>query len=205
MDIHIRSLKDKQQFLDEDQVAEHLGINSTLWSIFGVIWDSSQILARYMHDFQIEGKKILEVGGGLGLTSLVLNQRLADITCTDYHPEVGNFLEVNTSLNSDRAIPYFQADWANITENNQKFDLIIGSDLLYEANHAVLLSTFLESYAKDNCEIIIVDPGRRHLKSFTTLMKALSYSHQQEKFGDQNHQTSSCKGTINRYVKGKLD
>ncbi len=37
-DIHLRTLKDKQQFSDKDKKAEDLGISSATWSLFGVIW-----------------------------------------------------------------------------------------------------------------------------------------------------------------------
>ena len=55
-------------------------------------WDSSQVLARLMVDFNIEGKRILELGCGMALSSLLLNRRGGDITATDYHPQAGVFL-----------------------------------------------------------------------------------------------------------------
>ncbi|MDE8603082.1 hypothetical protein M3I01_009105 [Marinomonas sp. RSW2] len=51
-----------------------------------------------MFKHEVKGLKILEVGCGIELASLVLNHRLADITATDYHPEAGNFLNENTLL-----------------------------------------------------------------------------------------------------------
>ena len=87
VDIHVRTLRDKQEFLDNDNVAEKLGISSAQWSLFGVVWPSSEVLAHFMFDFDTKGKRILEIGCGIGLTSLLLNQRKADITATDYHPE----------------------------------------------------------------------------------------------------------------------
>lgn len=42
MDIHVRTLRDKQQFSDINQLAENLGISSASWPIFGVVWDSSR-------------------------------------------------------------------------------------------------------------------------------------------------------------------
>jgi predicted nicotinamide N-methyase len=195
----VRSLRDKQQFQDDEDVAKGLGINSTLWPIFGVVWDSAQILAHYMCDFDIIGKKTLEVGCGLGLASLMLNQRHADITCTDYHPEVQAFLDVNTNLNTGRDIPFILADWAVRSHSIERFDLIIGSDLLYEESHALLLSEFLERFAKAKCEIIIVDPGRGRLNKFTHLMQSLSFSFSQKKPKEHCYLASPFKGTINIY------
>ncbi len=84
-------LRDVLQFEDPDGVAGKLGISSAAWPIFGVIWPSGEVLANLMLDYQIKGKRVLEVGCGIALASLVLNQRDADITATDHHLPPGTF------------------------------------------------------------------------------------------------------------------
>ena len=110
-DVHLCTLRDRQQFHDPEGVAELLGISSATWPIFGIIWPSSLALAQFMQTYSIEKKRVLEVGCGIALPSLLLNARQADITATDYHPEVEPFLIRNTSLNNGAAIAYEQADW----------------------------------------------------------------------------------------------
>lgn len=175
IEIHVRTLKDTQQFSDKGDIALNLGINSASWPLFGVIWPSGEILAHLMHEYEIENKKILEIGCGIGLASLVLNHRQADITATDYHPEVQNFLNENTKLNGDEEIPFIHTGWADV-KNLSKYDLIIGSDLLYERDHVELLSTFIQNCAKQNCEVIIVDPGRGNYSKFNKIMIGLGFS-----------------------------
>jgi len=41
-----------------------------------------------MLDYKTEGKRILEIGCGIDLSSLLLNEKHADITVNDDHPEV---------------------------------------------------------------------------------------------------------------------
>lgn len=159
-DIHVRTLRDKQQYSDVNGEAEKLGISSATWPIFGVIWPSGYILANLMFDFNIEKKRILEVGCGIGLASLVLNHRNADITATDYHPEAEKFLDINAELNQDKNIPFVRAEWAGTNNLLGKFDLIIGSDLLYEREHFEALSYFINQHADSCCQVILVDPGR---------------------------------------------
>ena len=60
-DIHLRTLLDKQQFADQLGEAESFGISSAQWPLFGVIWDSSKVLAHEMLEFDIAGKRILEL------------------------------------------------------------------------------------------------------------------------------------------------
>tara|TARA_R110002096_G_scaffold44524_9_gene119900 strand:- start:60014 stop:60622 length:609 start_codon:yes stop_codon:yes gene_type:complete len=201
MDIHVRSLRDTQEYSDDEGVSEAIGISNSNWSLFGVVWGSSLTLARLMFDYSLEGRRILEVGCGLGLASLVLNHRLADISATDYHPNSEEFLLLNSKLNGDADIPFVRANWADGNIGLGEFDLIIGSDLLYERGHAETLSTFIDQHAKPICEVIIVDPGRGQLSRFGKLMVARGYS-------DVHHDPSAVvaegeppRGQTHRYLR----
>ncbi len=201
LDIHLRSLRDNQQFFDKDKVAEELGISSAQWPLFGIVWDSGEVLARLMARQDIIGKRILEVGCGLGLASLVLNERLADISATDYHPEVESFLKINVSLNSGEEIPFEQSDWNDLPTELGKFDLIIGSDLLYEVEHVELLSTFIDAHANPDSEIILVDPGRGNHAKFSKLMVKLGFEHSQRKLNIEEQSHTNFNGRVLRYIR----
>jgi predicted nicotinamide N-methyase len=167
VDIHIRTLRDRQQYLDVDGVAGNLGISSATWPLFGVVWASGEVLAHLMFGYEVEGIRILEVGCGIALASLVLNHRLADITATDYHPEVEHFLVENVQLNKGKAIPFVRTGWGDADSSLGEFDLVIGSDLLYERGHVELLAGFIDRHARPHCEVILVDPGRGHHARFS--------------------------------------
>lgn len=160
VDVHICTLRDNQEFYDPDGVAEKLGISSATWPLFGIVWPSALVLAHHMLDVETDSKRILEVGCGVGLSSLLLNKQEADITATDYHPEADTFLQRNALLNGDKPIAFERIDWADNDGELGKFDLIIGSDLLYEDEHAPLLAEFIDGHANTHCKVIIVDPGR---------------------------------------------
>lgn len=185
-DIHVCTLRDKQEFSDPNEVAEDLGISPSLWPLFGVVWPSSVVLAHHINDYETDGKRILEVGCGMALTSLLLNKQGADITASDYHPEVQTFLNRNTELNDDQAITFERADWAEEDDTLGQFDLIIGSDILYEDGHIEQLASFINNHANPSCEIILVDPGRGRK---TKLSKKLAefgfdYTHTQPEHTD---------------------
>src|SRR5512135_2114349 len=107
----IRTLRDRRQFSDRDGCAERAGISSASWPIFGIVWPAGLALAEEMSRFPVGGKRILEVGCGIGLPSLVLQQRGADITACDYPPLAEEFLRHNTALNHLAPICYFNAPW----------------------------------------------------------------------------------------------
>ncbi len=198
-DIHVRTLRDRQQYADAEGIADALGIIPAHWPLFGVIWPSGEILARLMFDYESKGKRILEVGCGIGLASLVLNHQGADITATDHHPEVENFLRFNSNLNNDKQIPFVRADWSEIHDNSDQFDVIIGSDLLYEETHADQLSNFINRHAKPHCEVIIVDPARGNKGKFNKKMVTLGFSFQESRPTVFNSLGSPFKGWIMNY------
>lgn len=176
LDIHLRTLRDTQQYSDDDNIAGDLGISSASWPLFGVVWKSSRVLANLMVDYEVTGLRVLEVGCGIGLASLVLNHRGADITATDIHPDVEMFLRINVGLNGGDDIPFERCGWEDTAAGGLgRFDLIIASDVLYERDHADLLSAFIENHARRHCQVLIVDPGRGHSPRFGRNMVALGY------------------------------
>lgn len=205
IDIHLRTLRNRQEYNDDDDVAARLGIHSSNWSMYGVVWASGEMLARLMLDHDIEGKRILEVGCGIGLASLVLNRRDADITATDYHPNAETFLQENSCLNNGRQIPFVRTGWADEVTDLGEFDLIIGSDLLYEYEQAVLLANFIDQHAKQQCMMLIVDPGRKHHKRFSRIMVERGYSHHQSTPDNIDTLTQPVRGSdkfqIHRYIR----
>jgi len=198
-DIHLCTLRDKQEFHDPTGVAEKLGISSATWPLFGVIWPSSLVLAHYISDYNTTSKRILEVGCGMALSSLLLNKQDADITATDYHPEVQTFLQRNVLLNGGEAIAYEQADWANKEDNLGLFDLIIGSDLLYEDEHIELLASFIEAHSKPACEVIIVDPRRGRKNKLSARMIEFGFTSSQQKPSHTDYLDHEFKGHILKY------
>ena len=198
-DIHVQTLRDKQQFADVGGVASGFGISSAAWPMFGVIWASGEILAHLMYEHEIEGLRILEVGCGIALASLVLNHRLADITATDHHPEAGRFLRENADLNKDRNIPFVRAGWGDADTDLGTFDLIIGSDLLYEKDHVELLAGFIDQHTSPHGEVILVDPGRGHHARFSKKMVGMGYSHSQCKPEAVEYLSHPFRGQILKY------
>lgn len=199
IDIHLCTLRNKQEFHDPAGIAESLGISSASWPLFGVIWPSSLVLAHYILHYQTESKRILEVGCGMALTSLLLNKQLADITATDYHPEAAKFLKRNTLLNDDRDIAFEQVNWANKDDQLGLFDLIIGSDLLYEDEHIDLLACFIERHSNVRCDVVLVDPGRGRKNKLRRRMSEFGFSSKFLKPVHTNYLDEEFKGHILKF------
>jgi predicted nicotinamide N-methyase len=175
-DIHLCTLRDKQQFSDPKGSADALGISSATWSMFGVVWDSSRVLANFMLESEVQGKRILEIGCGVALTSLMLKQRKMDITATDHHPDAHEQLKRNSLLNNGDPIPFVRSAWKDEDNKLGRFDVIIGSDVLYDRRHLQTLAGFFARHAKPQAEIILVDPGRGECARFSKLLIAQGYN-----------------------------
>lgn len=175
-DYHVCALQDNQQFADPDGSAERAGVSSAQWPLFGQVWPSGLVLAEAMSTHEVAGLRILELGCGLALSSLVLQQRGADITASDLHPLAEAFLLDNAYRNGLPPIAYRDLPWAVPDDTLGHFDLIIGSDILYERDHAALLAALVQRHALPHSEVVIADPGRGNGGAFGKAMHLLGYT-----------------------------
>jgi predicted nicotinamide N-methyase len=166
----LRVLSDTQQFADPDGHGERLGISSAQWSLFGQVWPAGRLLAQAMQRFDVEGKRILELGCGIGLASLVLQRRGADVVASDAHPLAEVFLAYNAALNGLPALHYRQLRWDTPLPTLGRFDAIIASDVLYERGHAELIDAVVERHASPCAEVLVTDPGRGNSARFSHLL-----------------------------------
>lgn len=159
----------------------------------------SQILARVMLQESLVGKRILEMGCGIALPSIVIKHLGGDITASDYHPLAETFLLQNAILNLLEPICFHAGDWNAVDSALGRFDLIIGSDLLYEPQHIQLLSAFIHEHAQPQVDIVIVDPGRGSHRAFARAMEQLGYTHVWSDLGDYRQEGVKPKGFILRF------
>ena len=171
-DLIVRSLKDRQQFSDPDGEAERAGISSATWPLFGHAWPSGRILADHMGTIDIAGRRVIELGCGLGLASLVMHRAGADVTASDIHPLAETFMRANIALNDMAPMPFRCGDWSRNDDALGRFGLLVGSDLLYERSQAGDLSEFIDQHANASADVIIVDPNRGQRAAFRKLMAA---------------------------------
>lgn len=182
-DLRIRALLDQAQHADPDGLAAAAGISSAQWPLFGLLWPAGQQLAGVMALRPLPaGESILEIGCGLALASLVCHRRGALVTASDCHPLAGAFLLENLRLNALAPMRYCHGDWGDGTGQPQaprvagRFELIIGSDVLYERDDGGTLPRFLQRHATAVGEVLIVDPDRGNRGAFTRRMALMGYT-----------------------------
>jgi predicted nicotinamide N-methyase len=150
----------------------------TLCPYFGVVWPSARALAQVLAEVdsrELARKGVLEVGCGLALPSLVAARRGAYVTASDYHPDIEAFLSRNLAHNGlEGRVKYVHQDWTKIPLA-ARYDWVVGSDILYERQHPAFVARALAAAVAPGGRIVVADPGRPYLQSFTDEMAALGF------------------------------
>ena len=200
----LRVLVDTQQFADPDGHSARIGISSAQWSLFGQVWPAGRLLAQAMHRFDIGGKRIMELGCGIGLASLVLKRRGADVVATDAHPLAEVFLAYNAALNDLSALHYRQLRWNQALPTLGRFDVIIASDVLYERDHAELIAGVVERHALPLAEVLVTDPGRGNSARFSRLLADQGFEVDTEHCPMDDADAPPHRGRMLHYRRGSL-
>lgn len=209
-DLIICSLLDRMQYFDPLGDAERLGISSATWPLFGLLWPSGAHLAARLAQRPVRpSEKILEVGCGLALASLVGHRRGADVTASDCHPLAPCFLTENLRLNSLLPMKYRHGHWGSgdststpgiVTKDGSvsgEYDLIIGSDLLYDRDASIALAEFIARHAAADGEVWIIDPDRGNRPAFNRHMASLRFDRREERLNTPaSASTEAYKGRL---------
>jgi hypothetical protein len=100
------------------------------------------------------------------------------------------FLAENLRLNGLPPMKYVHGDWESAGDDAAAtagrlppggFDLIVGSDVLYERDAGGALAGFVSRHAKASCEVWIVDPDRSNRPAFNRHMAAAGFARHEER------------------------
>ena len=173
--------------LDEsiDILCEHFGEDDQDQSLaeehcpyFGVMWEAGIGLGQFLTREMCEGKRILEIGCGLALPSFIATRFGATVIATDFHADVPLFLEVNKKRNNvyfDYQVMNWRSEIERAKNSLGQFDLVLGSDILYESQHPMQVALALIAFLKPGGKIILSDPGRAYVQKFISSMRELGY------------------------------
>jgi len=133
------------------------------------IWEASLILADHLVN-QSQSKKILELGAGLGTIGIIAESFGYMVTSTEYDSQSLQFLMANAHINECKNIHIQQLDWhkPNIDD---KFDIIIGSELIYKESDFEPLIALFRKYLLPGGEILLANEPRKSYEPFLDVLK----------------------------------
>jgi predicted nicotinamide N-methyase len=128
------------------------------------LWPSGLALARYISELELAGRKVLELGCGLGLPSLAAALRGADVLATDWAEDAIELLRRNADRN-EALLRVARVRWSEPEPllRAAPWDLVLGADLLYEERNADQLTALLPRLGG---EMLLAEPGRPYAKDF---------------------------------------
>jgi predicted nicotinamide N-methyase len=128
------------------------------------LWPSGIALAQVVTGLELRGKRVLELGAGLGIPSLAAALGGGDVLATDWADDAVELLRVNAERNGLRLrAERIRWDEPEPLLREAPWDLVLGADLLYEARNADQL---LELLPRLGGEVLLADPGRPFAKAF---------------------------------------
>ncbi len=140
--------------------------------LWAKIWKASWVLSGYLADLPPDvNKRLLEIGGGVGLVSIVAATFGHEITMTEYNPDALNFARANACLNRCPDLPIKKLDW-NHPRLKERFDLIVASEVIYKEEDFYPLIRLFKSNLKPAGEIILASEIRQSGKDLFRLFKS---------------------------------
>lgn len=123
------------------------------------LWPAATALAGALPE-RLEGVRVIELGCGLGVPSLVAAARGANVTATDWAEDAIELLRANATRNAltlRAEVRDWRAPWP------EHFDLAMAADVLYEQRNVAPLVALLRELAP---EALVALAGRPYEAEF---------------------------------------
>jgi ETFB lysine methyltransferase len=130
------------------------------------LWPSARVLAATMVREQGAGRRLLEMGCGLGLATVAAMHAGFDVTATDYYDEALHVTRGNAARNLGREPIVRMVNWREWPDDLGTFDVVMAADVLYEKEYATLVSQCMARALAPGGVAIVADPGRLALPDF---------------------------------------
>lgn len=128
---------------------------------WAVPWHAAVGLCQFLCDNRhlVEGKRVLELGAGLGLCGIVARWLGGEVTLNDYQPDALEFALWNASQNGVRGIHTLLADWRHFPDV-EPYEVVIAADILYERRLHRTLQKVITRVTTAHSRVLLADPWR---------------------------------------------
>jgi predicted nicotinamide N-methyase len=160
-DLRLLRPRDAEALLDE-----HAFEHEEYLPYWAELWPSALALARAVGNRALHGAHTLELGCGLGLPSIAAALAGGRVLATDWSTEAIAMTAANAERNG-ATLETLVCSWTAPQPllARAPYDLILASDVLYEARNADVLLELLPKLGND---VWLADPGRKPAARFLT-------------------------------------
>ncbi|MFQ5771946.1 MAG: methyltransferase [bacterium] len=158
--------------------------------LWAKIWRASWVLAANLAEMPVKHEKhFLEIGGGLGLVSIVATSFGHKITMTECNSDALQFARANAYLNNCLDFPIVKLDWSN-PQLKGKYDYIVASEVVYKEQDFPLLLKLFETYLRPEGRIILASEMRKTICDFYRYRQAVfNIIIEKKSLGSENEET----------------
>lgn len=144
-----------------EQEAQYLDRESGRLPYGAMLWPASIALAREVlaRGEDLSGKRVLELGAGTGIPGIVAASLGARVLQIDRSDIAVHLCLRNIERNRASTVEVRSADWESF-QSDVKFDLILGSDVLYATTMHARLRTICDEYLAPEGTVLFSDPLR---------------------------------------------
>jgi predicted nicotinamide N-methyase len=145
------------------------------------LWPSAIALARSLSRKDLTGRRLVELGCGLGLSTVTALARGARVLATDHYEAALDFTVHNARTNLGREPETAILDWhAPDVERLGTFDLVLAADVLYERRSVPALADLVPELLAPGGEAVFADPRRRDAPLFLERMEERGFENSTE-------------------------
>ena len=141
------------------------------------LWPSAVALSHFLaRHLDLEGRRVLELGCGLGLVSVVAALQGARVLCTDHEQAALEFARRNARGNACNGVRFRLVDWRR-PALRRRYHCILAADVIYESRSFAPLVSLLKRYLARGGMAVIAEPGRLNAPPFFNLLKQRGFSY----------------------------
>lgn len=174
-ELKVLQFKDFEAYLEQLIDGGHVGMKDLPY--WAKLWEASFLLGYFLGKQPVvPWQRMLEIGAGTGVVGLYASLCGHNVTITDIEEDALLFARANVLLNNAGA-DVRRLDW-NSPEIAEPYEVIFGSEVIYDRQHYPLLISFLRKALAPNGTIFLAKSTSLHVPAFfEELTKYFKYKH----------------------------
>ena len=143
------------------------------------LWESAIGLARHISELDkvLSDKRVLEIGCGIGVAGITACQAGAKVVFTDFEHDALLFAKHNAQQNQVNSAFFVQMDW-NALCFQDKFDVILASDVIYEEQNWQPILSLLQNLLNPDGVAFFSEPNRKNADGFFISIRDNGFTYQ---------------------------